>query len=96
VGTPVRIELVLGSCRQCLSVPAGAIVREGEEAFVYLVNAKGLAERRTVEVGLSSSETVEIRKGLVEGDRIIVEGHEGLPEGAAVAVSKAIPAETEK
>ena len=96
VGTPVRVEMILGACRKCLNVPVGAVVREGEKSFVYMVNAKGLAERRAVEVGFASSEAVEIRKGLVEGDRIIVEGHEGLPEGAAVAEHKPAPAETEK
>jgi hypothetical protein len=39
--------------------------------YVYVLNAQGQPEKRTVEVGLQTSASAEIRSGLNEGERVI-------------------------
>jgi len=85
-GTPVQLEIRTVEHEGALLVPAGAVVHELDESFLYVVDAEGHARRRQVEIGITTSTDAEILKGIVEGDRVIVQGQEALPDGAAVTV----------
>jgi cobalt-zinc-cadmium efflux system membrane fusion protein len=58
-----------------LVVPAGAIIREGNAATVFLNNA-GKPEQRTVTVGQTVDGNVEILNGLRAGDEVAAAGAE--------------------
>ena len=66
-------------------VPAGAVVREGEETAVF-VAAGDKAQRRPVVIGLANEEQVEVRSGLNAGEPVIVQGQAGLPDGATISI----------
>ena len=85
-GTPVSVEIVAEEHADAILVPSAALVREGEEVFVYTVDAEGKAHRKRVEVGLSAGADVEILSGVAAGERVVVEGQNALPDGAAVLV----------
>ncbi|HUQ89495.1 MAG TPA: efflux RND transporter periplasmic adaptor subunit [Vicinamibacterales bacterium] len=90
IGTPVQVTINAEEHRNVILVPAGAVIREGEEAAVFIANGDK-AERRVVTVGLSDSEHAEIISGLKAGETVIVKGQAGLPDGAAISVGKAEP-----
>jgi multidrug efflux pump subunit AcrA (membrane-fusion protein) len=50
------------------------------------VGSDSKAHRNEVEVGVTSRETTEILKGVKPGERVIVRGQNGLPDGAAVTI----------
>ena len=52
-------------------VPNGAIQREGEERYVYLLR-DGKQEKRTVAIGTRDGGFTEIKKGLSASDKLIV------------------------
>jgi Fe2+ transport system protein FeoA len=83
VGTPVRIAIAAEEHRDVVVVPAAAVVREGSEVAVFVVEG-GKAQRRLVQTGLADGTGVEIVSGIAAGDRVIVGGQAGLPDGAAV------------
>ena len=87
VGTPVRVEIDAEAHADVVLVPLQAIVREGEETAVFVV-AGEKAVRRPVKVGITDAEHAEIREGLKAGEPVIVEGQNGLPDGASVSVEK--------
>jgi hypothetical protein len=64
-------------------VPAAAVVREGGETAVFVVS-DGKAHRRPVQTGLTDGTNVELMSGISAGDRVIVDGQAGLPDGAPV------------
>ena len=66
-------------------IPASALVREGEETAVFVVNGEK-AERRPVQIGLTDGERIEIRSGVKTGEMVIVEGQAGLPDDATITV----------
>jgi hypothetical protein len=61
-------------------------VREGDETAVF-VAAGGKAERRAVTLGLNDGTHVEIASGIKAGEKVIVDGQAGLPDGAAISES---------
>jgi RND family efflux transporter MFP subunit len=83
-GTPVQVEIQTEEHEGVLVVPASAVVREGDEAVVFVAEDKK-AKRRIVEVGLSDGEHVEIVKGLKAGELVITKGQNGLPDDAEIS-----------
>ena len=66
-------------------MPLSAIVREGEETAVFVV-VGDKAQRKPVTLGLADAGHVEVKSGIAAGDKVIVTGQNGLPDGAAVSV----------
>ena len=42
--------------------------------FCYVVNADGIVEKKIIEKGLSSDDSVEVKSGLAAGDKVISGG----------------------
>jgi RND family efflux transporter MFP subunit len=85
-GTPVQVDIDGPLHTGVVVVPTSAIVREGDEAAVF-VDAGGKAQRRPVTLGVSGGERVEVRSGLRAGEMVIVSGQNGLPDGTAVTAA---------
>jgi cobalt-zinc-cadmium efflux system membrane fusion protein len=59
---------------QAPGVPEAAIVREGEQAHVWVVHADGVLEQRAIQTGRTSGALTEVRQGLKAGERIVTRG----------------------
>lgn len=68
----VQAELIVEEARDRLVVPRSAIRTEGGQNFVDVVLADGELQRRRVATGLRTRTHVEIREGLVTGDKVAV------------------------
>jgi Cu(I)/Ag(I) efflux system membrane fusion protein len=55
-----------------VAVPSEAIIRSGLNEQVFVVRDAGKFEPRSVEIGLSSGGSTEIRSGLAAGERVVV------------------------
>lgn len=86
VGTPVRVSIVTDERRDVLAIPVPALVTEDDELFVMVAGSDNKAHKYPVAVGLSSRGLVQVTSGIKVGDRVIVRGQDGLPEGASVSV----------
>ena len=69
-----------------LVLPIAAIYADKEGDFVY-VEENGIAVRRNIVTGISSSEYIEIKDGLTTSDKVIVSSQVILEDGMAVAVA---------
>lgn len=85
-GTSVQVEIFGPERAGAILVPPAAVVRDGEDTFVMTVGSDSKAHRNAVEVGVVTPEVAQIRKGIKAGDRVIVRGHNGLPDGASVTI----------
>jgi multidrug efflux pump subunit AcrA (membrane-fusion protein) len=74
-----------GASRERLVVPEDALVRRGQLDAVFVIDGDA-ARYRVVEAGERSRGVVEVRAGLVEGERVVVRPPASLTDGAAVAV----------
>jgi len=72
-GYSANAEIVLAEALQVLTVPESAIEFSGDSTFVYVVKGEGKErryERRQVVTGLSDGVSIEVKKGLQQGDRV--------------------------
>lgn len=88
VGTPVRVEIVAEQRPAALAVPIEAIIHEDEDAFVMVAGADNKAHKRKVTIGLTTPKQADITGGLKAGEAVIVQGQQGLPDGATITQEK--------
>ena len=67
---------ITNQSRSAIVVPATAVIRDGVGTYVYVQTSENKYQRRDVTVGETHDTTVEITKGLNEGDRVVSTGAE--------------------
>lgn len=73
-----------GTPRAALTVPAASLVRRGQLAFVFAVDAQNMARLRAVQEGVTAAGNVEILAGIKSGDLVVVNPHSALTDGTRV------------
>jgi len=71
VGLNGDVQILIEEKRDSLIVPRGAVHREDDSHFVWVVK-NGKPEKQTITVGLQSAKITEITQGLQEGDKIVI------------------------
>lgn len=82
----VNIRLLVDTHKDVTTMPTAGIQRGVPGTFVYLVNADDTVSVRKVVLGVIEGERVEVRSGLVPGDRIVIDGADKLRDGAKINV----------
>ncbi len=70
-GMTAVVEIDIETLRNVISVPIQAIVQRGKENSCY-VNEGGRVNKRTVVLGRTNDKFVEIKEGLEEGERVVL------------------------
>jgi multidrug efflux pump subunit AcrA (membrane-fusion protein) len=74
-GMSCKIKLVPYTKADAIVVPPKLIQTDTDEdeKFVYVLDKNNKAEKREIRIGRQSDKVAEIRKGLKEGDRVLLE-----------------------
>jgi multidrug efflux pump subunit AcrA (membrane-fusion protein) len=79
-GMSAVVNLKVRDVQNVLSVPSSAIVTSGRESVVWAVS-DGRAQRRVVGLGAEGDATVQVTRGLREGESIVVRGADSVEQG---------------
>lgn len=93
-GATVHVSMLAQTIPDAIVIPAAALLPNeegGVEAMV--VGPRLVAHEREIEVGVRTSEKVQIVKGLNPGERVITGGGVGLEDGAKVRIAAAPPSD---
>lgn len=91
-GMFASMELTLQVRDAAIVIPEPAIMSNGDNFSVFVVDAQGNAQVRPVEVGIRLAGKAEVVKGLSAGERVIVEGVQKLRPGGPVKLAPAAAA----
>lgn len=83
----VQASVIVTEIPSALRVPGGALVRDGERWFVYVVR-DGHARRQPVTIGERGDDFVQVREGLASGDVVVVYPGDKVVDGVRVRVRK--------
>ncbi|MDP3279329.1 MAG: efflux RND transporter periplasmic adaptor subunit [Deltaproteobacteria bacterium] len=72
VGMSAEADVIVATQENVLWIPPNAVMGRGIERAVYVVDAGGVARRRTVRTGMGTWEALEVTQGLALNDRVIV------------------------
>jgi membrane fusion protein (multidrug efflux system) len=84
-GMIARVAFVRRVITDALMAPLFALVDKGGERLVF-VEKDGVAQSRTVSIGVIEGDRVQITGGLNPGDHLIVKGHTEVEDGVKVSV----------
>ena len=91
---PLRIsetiygEIAVAVHANAITVPLEALVPDGEDFKVFVVDAAGTAHERKVSVGGRTDKVAEITQGLADGDRVVTYGAYGISDSSKVVPTK--------
>jgi membrane fusion protein, multidrug efflux system len=85
----VNARLLVDTKQGAVIVPAAAIQRSPQSAFVYVVKDDGTVESRNIVVGPSEGDDVSVASGLSQGEVVVTEGVDRLQQGTKVAARMA-------
>ncbi|WP_199228736.1 efflux RND transporter periplasmic adaptor subunit [Azospirillum sp. TSH100] len=83
-GEFVTARLTLGTDRQVLTVPPGAVQRGADGLHVYVAKPDNTVELRTVKAARLDTAPVVISDGLRDGERVVVSGQLKLQPGSRI------------
>lgn len=87
----VNARLLFDVRRGATVVPSAAVQRGSQGAFVYVVNPQNTVDLRPVKVGPSEGDVTSIEDGLAVGEKVVVDGTQGLRAGTAVTLQSDSP-----
>lgn len=70
-GMTAVVEIHVKTLKNVLAIPVQAVVQIGSDTWVYVDNGGGV-ERRLVTLGATNHKLVEVREGIDEGDRVVL------------------------
>ncbi len=91
IGETVFGAIAVGVRPNAIVIPNEALVPEGENFKVFVVDVNGIAHEREVKVGGKNDKGVEITEGLQVGERVVTYGAYGMSDSAKVELSKPKP-----
>ena len=84
VGMLAQVSFPVGQSSQATIVPKDALVRQGPQELVYLMNGEGTVNPVSVERGQAVGSWVEVRGPVEPGMKVVTRGNERLRPGQAV------------
>lgn len=79
----VEIKFLVSRLQNVMTVPLGAIFREGTNWAVFKI-VKGSAQTQKIQVGLRNNESVVVTEGLAVGDEVVIFPGEKVKSGLKV------------
>ncbi|NLD37373.1 MAG: efflux RND transporter periplasmic adaptor subunit [Desulfatiglans sp.] len=88
-GMFARVDIVKRSFSDAIVIPLYAVITQQNERFVY-IEKNGKVEKRIIELGLLSDWEIQVTKGLMPGDNVIIVGHRVLDTGQRVDIIRTV------
>ena len=83
-GQFTRVKMLMDVREDAVVVPTRALEIEKGGAYIFVVRPDNVVERRFVELGPELENKIVVERGLVRGERIVVEGYHKLSHGMTV------------
>ena len=83
-GMYANATLELEHKENVLTIPFQAVIKNGSQSAVLVVDGQNRVESRNVQLGLQGSTLVEVKSGLNDGDRVITGGQSKYQAGETV------------
>ena len=87
-GMMAEVCFTAEAAEDTIVLPRNAVISKDDETYVYIVNGD-TAKKVMVETGIEAGETIEITKGLKNGDKVVTKGQTYISDGEEVNITNA-------
>jgi RND family efflux transporter MFP subunit len=91
-----QIRILDYSAKDVIAIPLNVVQSDENGKYVYVMEKSGdkmIAKKKTVTVGESYADLIEIKSGLAQGEQLITEGYQNLYDGQVIATVAVKPAQ---
>lgn len=92
-GQFTNVTLLLDVREDAVVVPTKAIITEKDGAYIFIHRNDGIVEKRFVELGPETDNNTIVERGILPGERIVVEGFHKLSHGMKAINANQVKAE---
>jgi membrane fusion protein (multidrug efflux system) len=85
-GMFANLELIVAVRPEALVVPETALIPQGDDVFVFVVDKESKSQMKKVKVGPRLSSKAEILEGLSVGEKVIMEGYQKVGPGTPLNI----------
>lgn len=93
-GQFTKVKLLLDVRKSAVVVPSKAVIIEKGGSYIFVVRHNNTVERRLIELGPETGNKMIVERGLLPGERIVVEGYHKLVPGMKVEIVPSSDEET--
>lgn len=86
-GMTARVGITINTIPDTILIPQSTVLYKKDRKQVFVVGKDRRAELRLVELGRSKDDRIQITKGLLPGDQLIVTGGQYLKSGDSILIS---------
>ena len=90
-GMTAEVEILVAHLDNALSLPIAAVVAQNDKYYAW-THSDGAPERRELSIGFSNDEMVEVKDGVLEGDRVVLNPRSMLKEARHATKNKTLDA----
>ena len=83
----IELKVPINDGKSRLIIPKDGLIADGIEKLVYIVE-KNKVKRKTVTLGQSFKDQIEIKSGVNEGDLVVIKGNENIRPNQSVKIKK--------
>jgi membrane fusion protein, multidrug efflux system len=83
-GMSANVTAILSQRDSALTVPDEAVLAEGNQLFVYVINADSTVAIAPITIGTRTASAVEVTSGLTAGQQVVRAGHQKIGPGSKV------------
>lgn len=94
-GQFTKVKLLLDVRKSAVVVPSKAVIIEKGGSYIFVVRHNNTVERRLIELGPETGNKMIVERGLLPGERIVVEGYHKLVPGMKVEIVSSSDEETQ-
>lgn len=91
-GMFIRADIVKATVENTLTIPFYSVISRNDEQYVFIEN-DGIAEKKSIKLGIMESWMVQVTAGLQAGDKVLIEGHRDVEDGQKINVIRNITSE---
>ena len=95
-GTFVKLRATLSEQREAYRIPQTAVQRDGQGAYVFVVDQAGKAQRKNIDAGVMDGSDWIVNSGVAPGDRVIVSGLQRVMQPGQAVTAKPVQADAAK
>lgn len=77
-------DITVKSLNNVVLVPVESVLTQGSTSTVFVMDAQGVVQARTVQIGASNDTAVQVLSGVSSGDQVVTTGAAALHDGQSV------------
>ena len=81
-----EVEVIIDRHEDVLTIPVGAVLQTAEGTFCWVKTAKGMHERRALQLGDTNDKFIVVKAGLKEADEVVLDPLASIAEAQTLAL----------